>query len=150
MFLNKYIASFFGIGYIGKGGGTIAALVTMLLWYLGFNPVFQDQAMYLLICCVICIIGIYSSYKVEFIWGHDSKRIVIDEVFGMLISLFFVPHQLWMGFTAFVLFRIFDIWKPFYIKKMEILKGGYGVMTDDLLAGIYTLICMQFLIKVIL
>ncbi len=149
MVLNKYIASFGGIGYIDKGGGTVAALVTMLLWYWCFNPVFQNLAVYLLICCIICIVGIHSSHKVEFIWGHDSKRIVIDEVFGMCISLLFVPHQLWMGFTAFLLFRIFDIWKPLYIKKMEKFKGGYGVMADDFLAGVYTLLCMQILIKVI-
>lgn len=149
MNLNKYIASFSGIGYIGKGGGTVAALVTMLLWYLSFNLVFEKLAMYLLICVLIGFIGVYVSYKVEFIWGHDSKRIVIDEVFGMLVSLLFVPHQLWMGITAFVLFRIFDIWKPLYIKKMEKLSGGYGVMADDFLAGIYTLICMQILIQVI-
>lgn len=149
MNINKYIASFSGIGYIGKGGGTIAALVAMLVWYWGFNLMFENLAVYLLICFLTCIIGIYVSYKVEFIWGHDSNRIVIDEVFGMLISLLFVPQQLWMGFAAFVLFRIFDIRKPLYIKKMEQFKGGLGVMADDFLAGIYTLICMQILIRVI-
>lgn len=149
MNLNKCIASFSGIGYIGKGGGSVASLITMLLWYWGFNLVFEKLAVYLLICIIICIIGIYVSYKVEFIWGHDSNRIVIDEVFGMLISLLFVPRQLWMGSTAFVLFRIFDIWKPLYITKMEKCKGGFGVMADDFLAGLYALICMQILIRVI-
>ena len=147
MNLNKCIASFSGVGYIGKGGGTIAAFVAMLVWYWGFNLMFENLAVYLFICILVGITGIYSSFKVEFIWGHDSSRIVIDEVFGMLISLLFVPHQLWMGFAAFVLFRIFDIWKPLYIKKMEKFKGGFGVMADDFLAGIYTLICMQILIR---
>ncbi len=150
MIINKYIASFGGIGYIGNGGGTVAALITMLLWYWGFNPVFQNLAMHLFICSIICITGIYSSDKVEFTWGHDSKRIVIDEVFGMCISLLFVPHQLWLGFTALLLFRIFDIWKPLYIKKMEQFKGGFGVMADDFLAGVYALFCMQILIKIIM
>lgn len=149
MILNKIIASFFGVGNIGKGAGSAAALITMLLWYWCYNPVFQDPVIHLSICGFIFLIGVYSSGKVEYVWGHDCKRIVIDEVFGMCISLLFVPHHLWMGLVAFVIFRIFDIWKPFYIKKMEKLKGGLGVMADDMLAGIYTLLFIQFLIRVI-
>lgn len=149
MTLNKLIASFLGVGNIGKGAGSAAALITMLLWYWCYHPVFQNPVIHLSICGFIFLIGVYSSGKVELILGHDSNQIVIDEVLGMCIGLLFVPHQLWMGFTAFVIFRIFDIWKPLYIKKTEKLKGGFGVMTDDLVAGIYTLICIHIFLAVI-
>jgi len=149
MVIHKFIASFFGIGYIGKGAGTIAALITMLLWFWFYNTVFQNPIVLLFVSGLIFMMGVYSSGKVESAWGHDSKRIVIDEVLGMCVSLLLVPHQLWIGFIAFVIFRIFDIWKPFYIKKMEKLKGGLGVMADDMLAGIYTLICIHIFLVVI-
>jgi phosphatidylglycerophosphatase A len=76
-------------------------------------------------------------------WGKDPSKIVIDEVVGMWISLWYIPSG-WEYFVlAFVLFRLFDIYKPFFIKKVELLKGGWGVMMDDVLAGIYTNVVIQ-------
>ncbi|MFN3666624.1 MAG: phosphatidylglycerophosphatase A, partial [Sediminibacterium sp.] len=69
--------------------------------------------------------------------GKDSGKVVIDEAAGMMISLLFVPPTLPYIITGFVLFRILDITKPLLIRKTESLPGGWGVMLDDVIAGIY-------------
>jgi phosphatidylglycerophosphatase A len=79
-------------------------------------------------------------------WGHDPQKIVIDEIIGFWIAMIAVPYTAWTLFAGFVLFRIFDIWKPLGIRKMEKFKGGWGVMLDDVLAGIYANIVLQVLI----
>jgi phosphatidylglycerophosphatase A len=82
----------------------------------------------------------------EAAWGKDSYRIVIDEVAGMCLTLLFVPVS-WQTVTiGLVLFRFFDIAKPFYIRKMEKLNGGWGVMMDDMLAGLYSNIILQIIV----
>ncbi len=142
----KWFATCLGIGYIEKGAGTVAALFCCGLWW--FCRI--DAAAFwiqLIIIAFIYFIGIWSAGIVEKEWGHDSNRIVIDEVSGMSISLFLLP-QSWIYFSlAFVLFRFFDIIKPLGIRKMETLSGGYGVMGDDLLAGIYTTVILHIIIK---
>ena len=98
------------------------------------------------VTAVVIIIGIWSSNVVEKDWGKDSSRVVIDEVAGMCISLLFVPITIQWIVIALVLFRFFDIVKPVYIRKAEALPGGWGVMTDDILAGVYSNIVLQSVI----
>ncbi|MFD0751956.1 phosphatidylglycerophosphatase A [Mucilaginibacter calamicampi] len=142
--MNKIIASIFGIGYI-KGGGTIAAAVTCvviwLLWAKGVSPyLFLAEGL------AVTLIGVYVGNKVERFWGKDSYRVVIDEVAGMWISVLFLPQTLPVLITGLILFRFFDIVKPLYIRKMEDFKGGWGVMLDDVLAGIYANIILQAIV----
>jgi len=142
--VNKLIASIFGIGYI-KGGGTIAAAVTCgiiwLLWAGGVTPL-----VFLAACIAVTLLGVYVGNQVEPDWGKDSYRVVIDEVAGMWISVLFLPQSLWLLIAGFVLFRFFDILKPLYIRKMEAFKGGWGVMLDDVLAGVYANIILQVVV----
>lgn len=84
-----------------------------------------------------------SADRVEEIWGKDHNRVVIDEVAGMCITLLFVPLKWQYTLIGLVLFRFFDILKPFGIRKLEKLPGGWGVMADDVLAGIYANIILQ-------
>lgn len=141
--MNKLIASWLGIGYI-KGGGTIAAAVTCVLIYLLWQvPAGHNYWLFLLITIAINVLGIYVGNKVEPYWGKDSYRVVIDEVGGMLVSMLFLPQRLDLLIAGFVLFRFFDMVKPLYIRKMEDLPGGTGVMMDDILAGIYSNILLQ-------
>ena len=81
--------------------------------------------------------------------SSDPSRIVIDEWVGQWIALFFVPKSIYFGLVSFVLFRIFDIWKPLYIKQMEKYSEGYGIMMDDVGAGavalLFTHIILLFL-----
>ncbi|MDB4927140.1 phosphatidylglycerophosphatase A [Mucilaginibacter sp.] len=142
MLFHKLAATVFGIGYLGKGVGTIAAFVSCLFWYLIFHNTYSNSTSILITIGVIAL-GIWSGNKVEPIWGKDHNRVVIDEVAGMFISLLFVPVTLHYILIAFVLFRFFDILKPLFIKRLELLPGGWGVMMDDILAGVYANIILQ-------
>jgi len=70
---------------------------------------------------------------------HDPSEVVIDEAVGMGISLFMLPHSFGLYLLAFILFRIFDIFKPSFIYQIQDLPGGWGIMVDDVLAGLFTL-----------
>lgn len=138
--LSKIIATVCGIGFIKKGGGTIASIAYCSIWF--WVPDFSTFLQISLLIAVF-IAGVWSSARVEKIWGQDNFRIVIDEVAGMMIALLFVPVKIEYIITALVLFRFFDILKPLGIKKMERFPSGWGVMADDVLSGIYALIIMQ-------
>ena len=134
MRLHKIICSCLGIGYL-RGGGTYAALLFVLLRYLtraGGN----DTATQLSVFLLVSILGVWSSSKVEGDWGKDSSKVVIDEVAGMSCTLLFVAPTVPYLLTGFVLFRFFDIVKPFYLRRLERFPGGWGVMFDDLGAGL--------------
>jgi phosphatidylglycerophosphatase A len=144
--MNKLIASWFGIGYI-KGGGTIAAAVTCgLVWLFWKTPAAQNAWIFFALTILITLLGIYVGNKVEPFWGKDSYRVVIDEVAGMMVTILFLPLNLYVLLIGFVLFRFFDILKPLYIRKMEALPAGTGVMMDDVLAGVYGNIVLQILV----
>lgn len=146
MSISKLIATCFGIGYLQKGAGTLAALFCCVLWWLlhidQTSPV--QQAIHI---AFLFFVGVWVSAGVEQDWGHDSNRIVVDEWLGMSVALFLVPHG-WISFSvAFVLFRAFDIAKPLFIRRMEKAPRGWGVMLDDLLAGVYSNLLLHVLIK---
>lgn len=146
MLFYKCISSGLGIGYIGKGAGTISAAAACLFWYI-FQPAYiLPSAFSIWITLLITIMGVWSAGKVEILWGKDHNRVVIDEIAGMCITLLFVPVTWKYLITGFVLFRFFDIAKPFFIKNLESLPGGWGVMADDVLAGVYSNIVLQILI----
>jgi phosphatidylglycerophosphatase A len=146
--MNKLIASWFGIGYV-KGGGTIAAAVTCgLIWLLWASPIGQSSWALPLVAIVIILIGIYAGDQVEPFWGKDNYRVVIDEVAGMLVTMLFVPHSPWLLLAGLILFRFFDMVKPLFIRRLEKLPGGNGVMMDDILAGIYGNILIQLFLLV--
>ncbi len=138
-------ASFFGIGYIQKGGGTVAAGLTGLLVYWIFHQNEEADNWILGLFLTISLVGWISSAKVDAIWGKDSNKVVIDEVAGMIMSILFVPVTPKAFLIAFVLFRLFDIYKPLYIKKLENISGGFGVMADDWLAGVYANLITQII-----
>lgn len=141
MKITQFIASIAGIGYI-RGGGTIAATVTALLWYLMMPDLLWVQL--LGVGCIFAT-GIVVSNYVENLWGKDSNKIVIDEVLGMMISLVAVPNTMLHLLIAFIAFRFFDILKPLGVKKAEQLPAGWGVMGDDFIAGIYANILIHLI-----
>lgn len=143
--LHKLIATFFGIGYIGKGGGTVAAVVWCLILLL-IPPSYYTNFWQALIAIIVSGLGIWSGNAVDAIWGKDSNKVVIDEVAGMMVTLLFIPVNLKFVLSGLVLFRFFDIVKPLLIKKMELLPKGWGVMADDLLAGIYAHVVLQVIV----
>ena len=91
-------------------------------------------------------LGVWSANKVEAEWGEDSYRVVIDEVAGMCLTLCFVPVRWPYIAIGLLLFRFFDIAKPLGIRRMEHLSGGWGVMMDDMLAGVYANLLLQVVV----
>lgn len=144
--VHKVIASFFGIGFIGKGGGTIAAVVTCLIWLTVPSSDSSDHWK-VLSTILVCGIGVWSGNVVDAQWGKDSSKVVIDEVAGMMITLLLMPVTLPVIVAGLILFRFYDIAKPLYIRRLEKLPKGIGVMADDILAGIYAHITLWLLLK---
>ena len=92
----------------------------------------------MIILVIILIAGAYSSFKIELATGReDNQIIVIDEIAGVWLTLSIIPGGTWFTLAGLLLFRLFDIWKPYPIRKLEKVKYGYGVMLDDILAGLY-------------
>ncbi|HXB91751.1 MAG TPA: phosphatidylglycerophosphatase A [Puia sp.] len=143
---HQLISTCLGIGYTPKGGGTVAALVCCIAWYFawtGGNVHFWGQ---LIVTLLLLVVGIWSAGKVEDKWGKDPSRVVIDEAAGMCLGLLWVPVHWQYILIGLLLFRYFDIAKPLYIRKMEQLKGGWGIMMDDMLAGLYTNLLLQIIV----
>jgi phosphatidylglycerophosphatase A len=145
--LAKIIATVGGIGYIKKGSGTVAALMMCVVWYFSFRNYSPNNWLLAGIIIIIFVVGIWSSTAVEKIWGKDSSKVVIDEIGGMCVSLFLLPVCVPYIIIGFVLFRCFDIAKPLFIRKSEALPGGWGVMADDLLAGIFANLILQVVVR---
>ncbi len=146
MLFHKLISTSLGIGYIRNGAGTVAAVACCVCWYLAWQGGYPPVVLSIIITVLIIFIGVWSSGEVESVWGKDPSRVVIDEVAGMCISLLFLPVSVKYVLTALFLFRFFDITKPLFIRKMELLPGGWGIMMDDVLAGIYTNIIISLIV----
>jgi len=92
----------------------------------------------------VVVIGTWASNRVEVVLERkDPGLIVIDEVAGMMVSVALLPRTPLVLFCAFLLFRIFDIWKPFPAREAQALRGGIGVVVDDLIAGVYALVLVM-------
>lgn len=142
--LHQILTSFFGIGFISKGGGTVAAIATVLIWIVAMPVLSSTGAIVMTI--LVTSYGIWGASCVEQLWGKDSSKVVIDEVAGMMIALVFVPITLTNLMVALGLFRFFDITKPLMIRQLESWPKGWGVMADDVLAGLYSNIVLQCLL----
>jgi phosphatidylglycerophosphatase A len=147
MLFHKIAATTFGIGYIGKGAGTAAAIFTAIAWFAFSRFAMESFLPALFVTLVIIGLGIWSGNAVEPLWGKDHNRVVIDEVAGMCITMLWIPATPINILIGLVLFRFFDILKPLFIKRLESLPGGWGVMFDDILAGIYANIILQIFIR---
>ena len=145
---HRLISTCLGIGYTPKGGGTVAAIACCIVWYLLGAGGNESLFIPLLVTLLITALGTWSAGEMEDSWGKDSQKIVIDEVAGMCITLLFIPVK-WQYVTiGLVLFRFFDILKPLFIRKMEKLNRGWGVMMDDVLAGVYANILLHLIVLV--
>ena len=108
----------------------------LILWL--FLPV--TTSVHLSVILILFVLGVYSSQQVAtYMQVHDPSEVVIDEAVGMGISLFMLPHNYVLYLLAFTVFRIFDILEPSFIDQVHNLPGGWGIMLDDVLAGVFTL-----------
>ena len=137
--IHKFIGTSLFTGYSPYVPGTAgSALCFIILW---FMPAIN--ALYLgVIALVIFFAGVLSAGVLESAWGIDSGKINIDEFAGMTVTLIGLPKTLVIWLAAFILFRALDIFKPPPIRLAEFLPGGWGIMLDDVIAGIYAnLLC---------
>jgi len=143
------IATFFGAGRLKPGPGTWASLATVVLWALASSqiPAASRTWATIIAAAILTLIGIPAATLVARSCGvKDPQFVVIDEVAGQLVTLIAVPLA-WKTFLAgFILFRVFDIWKPFPIRRLERLPEGTGIVVDDLGAGLYALAVMHLLL----
>ncbi len=136
--------STFGVGYLPLMPGTWGSLVAVGI-FLEFTQLVKGNALVALVLVsivVVTFVGIWAASRTEALSGRkDPGKIVVDEVAGQLISLFpltlFVHWSIVAVIISFILFRFFDIVKPYPARRLEALKGGFGVMCDDLIAGVY-------------
>ena len=143
------IATGFYSGYLPKAPGTWGSLVGLLLFFLLHT---LSLEIYLAVIASIFLLGTFAAGEAEKIMDHpDPGLVVIDEIVGMLITMIAVPATPLLMVLGFILFRIFDIWKPFPVNFFDQrFHGGLGIMLDDIMAGIYSLIILHVLIRFIL
>ena len=150
-FLLQHPAHFFGLGFgsglAPKAPGTFGTVVGYPLFWLISVYALSTQ---LIIITALFLIGIYFCDVTGKALGvSDHGGIVWDEIVAMMLVLAFTPNQWQWWFSAFILFRLFDIWKPFPIRQFDAkLKNGFGVMFDDLLAAMYAIFCIQLILRV--
>ena len=152
LFISKAITTLFGVGYIKYAPGTIGSILTILIWFLIYTAFGQ---IYFLGLFLILAIGSYYLIKkyLSVYNKKDPQEIIIDEFIGISIPLLFVSsYQSYFEILlVFVSFRIFDIFKIYPVNKAEMLDGPIGIILDDVIAGIYTLIILlifQIIIKI--
>ena len=128
------IATACGVGYVPVASGTFGSAAGLLLWAF-IPPAFTPQ---LVTIAVLFALGSWTGTVAERHFGRiDPGEVVIDEVMGMLITFFLIPVS-WMGMLAgFLLFRVFDVIKPYPAQNLERLPGGLGMMADDAMAAVY-------------
>lgn len=143
------VATFFGAGRLKPGPGTWGSLATTILWALASLriPLASRTWATIVAAGAVTLIGIPAATRVARASRlKDPQFVVIDEVAGQLVSLIAVPLA-WKTFLAsFILFRVFDMWKPFPIRRLEQLPEGTGIVVDDLGAGLYALTIMHLLL----
>jgi phosphatidylglycerophosphatase A len=163
----------FGVGYLPIAPGTIGSLVGVGLYLaiwtwtyrwlegvaasggLSLLYVFAPQfAIMLVVIFVVSMAGIWAASRTErVLQKKDPSIVVVDEIAGQMIALLAGPfwiHTWWSVLSAFLLFRLFDIWKPYPLRRLEGLESGLGIMADDVLAGVYALIVNSTLTSIYL
>lgn len=161
----------FGVGYLPLAPGTWGSLVGVGIYLLfgslkdsvfaglgsqGWTPVqiaAWIHAGILFLFLLFCLLGIWAASRATKLFKHkDPSQAVVDEVIGQLIVFLFIPFDTHWYFvlSGFLLFRLFDIWKPYPIDSLQNLPSGIGVCADDILAGVYGGACLSILYAVAL
>lgn len=130
--IAKFLATGAYIGHLSGAPGTLGSLEGVLI-VVALRG--KGAPLYLVVLAAVVILGIWASGIAERDYGViDDRRIVIDEIAGLLLAMLLLPVTFRTLALGFVLFRVYDIWKP--VSRLEKLPGGFGIMADDLLAGL--------------
>lgn len=154
---EHFIAYGLGAGLAPKAPGTFGTLVGLPLWFL-LHGLVPNPIHYLLVCLILFVFGCWVCGESARLLGlHDAPGIVFDEIVGFLLTCFpllflpaHAPRWPWL-IAAFLLFRVFDILKPWPIRWLDQkVKGGFGIMVDDALAAVFAALCLFALLAILL
>ncbi len=140
--ISEWIATCFKVGYLPLAPGTWGSVFAILLWWV----LLKDLNTYIfgVVIIIFLLIGIVvSNIIIDQSGDHDPSHIIIDELVGQWLALFLLPEGFFNIAISFILFRFFDIIKPWPIRLIEKLPKGLGVMSDDFTAGLITLVLIQ-------
>ncbi len=139
--LIKTLATGLGLGYSPLGPGTFGSTLALpLIWAVQSLTILQ----YLVFAFAFILFSIWVSAQAEGVFGEkDCQKIVIDEIAGMVVTFIAIPFNWMTALAGFILFRLFDITKPPPIYQSQRLKGGWGVVIDDVVAGAFANIVLQ-------
>lgn len=138
-FLSKFIATGFFSGYSPIAPGTVGSVVAILIYWFFI----KHNLCLFIVSLIFFVLGIFTSSKLARPNIPDPSNVVIDEIVGMWISLFFIEKSLFNVLIAFFIFRAMDILKPPPARKFDRMKGGFAIMMDDVVAGLYANILTQ-------
>ncbi len=142
-FVALAIATVFGIGYVPVAPGTFGSAAGFLLWM----ALPESAGLQAATIVALFVLGSIAGNAAERYFGRtDPRHVVIDEVMGMLITLFLNPVGLRGAFVGFLLFRVTDVIKPYPANRLERLPGGIGVMADDAMAAVYANVALRALL----
>ncbi len=131
--LARWIATLGPVGSAPLAPATAgSAVVALVGWFLPVPPI----AVTVVLLVLGSALAVWSATEAEKVLGHDAKPIVIDEVIGQSLALLWVPHRPLAFLAAFVLFRLLDVWKPLGAREVQRLPAGWGVLADDVIAGL--------------
>ena len=147
----KYFVTIFGIGFISIAPGTFGSLFAIFIWYLFLNS-FSIFYFLFLFLFVLSVSFYFTNIYLDDYKKKDPSEVIVDEFLGQSIPLLFIVNfNIYEVLIAFVTFRFFDIYKIYPINKIENIEGSYGVILDDIVAGIYSLtILMLYKILILL
>jgi len=142
-FLEKFLGSGFYSGYSSVASGTVGSLAALLIYFI---PGFEN--LYIIIPALILffIYGVIVGSKFERLYGKDPAQCTIDEIVGTWIALIALPKSIGIIITSFLLWRLLDIIKPEPARMLEKIKGGFGIMIDDVISAAYSLIIMHLIV----
>ncbi|MGA9407032.1 MAG: phosphatidylglycerophosphatase A [Bacteroidota bacterium] len=143
--LIKIFASGLYSGYAPFASGTVGTLVGIAVYLI---PSFAHTTILLPACAVVFVLGSLAAGKMEKAYGHDPSIVTIDEVVGIWVSLLLLPKSYLIIAAVFFLFRAFDVFKPWPARVFDKMEGGWNIMLDDVVAGIYTNIILQIAVRV--
>jgi phosphatidylglycerophosphatase A len=140
------LATFFGSGRFPFAPATFASLVFAVPLYVA-PPL--SLAGWIATTLIVTALAIPISTRAERAYGKDGSAIVIDEIAGMVVTLFAMPKVIWIYAAGFFLFRVYDVLKPFPAGRAQRLPGGWGVVLDDVAAGIYAHLTLRLLVALV-
>lgn len=143
--IEKLVGSGFYTGYIPLASGTFGSIAALLIYFI---PNFEKLYVIIPAILIFSLWGIRLGTKFESLYGKDPAECTVDEVVGMWITLLFLPKDFFVALTGFVVWRTFDIIKPFPARKSESLQGGLGIMMDDIISAIYSLAIVHLILVI--